>query len=556
MYIVQSSKIKVCTIALLAITILAACTSPKEHRRMEVMLDDYEQRNSSYDTLLTDSVRLLTEFFDRHGSRSQRMRAWYLLGCAHDCAGESPQALDCFYKAVDFADTTSKDCDYKRLSRIHGQIATILLQQHALDDALKEMDSIDKYAFLSKDTFMRVLNVDKKASVYRKKGNLDSAFALHERAYQQFKQYGMEKASSSVAASMVDILLDKGNLKKAKEYIDEYEFKSGFFDSTHTLVHPNKTFYYMKGRYYMALALLDSAAYYFRKEIKESTLTNNLESGYLGLSQYFLQKHMPDSAAKYALLSREMNDSCYNELSTDYYQRMQAAYNYSRMQKKKTIIERENSKMKAALVLASVLLIFALMLSFIVYLIYKKKRQMSQRMVFEWREKYDELMQARNEMAALSKTENEGIQDVILNKKEQLEQLENQISVLQRQKHLMRVSYTEEKLLDASIVRLFKNSVVDRNIMVGADQWHQLRIHVAKYLPTFIKTIENYGPSITETEMRVCILVRLHFPLKDIALLENITLPHLGIMRKRLLKKMFGIDGSAKEFDKKILQMA
>ena len=64
MYIVQSSKIKVCTIALLAITILAACTSPKEHRRMEVMLDDYEQRNSSYDTLLTDSVRLLTEVVD------------------------------------------------------------------------------------------------------------------------------------------------------------------------------------------------------------------------------------------------------------------------------------------------------------------------------------------------------------------------------------------------------------------------------------------------------------------------------------------------------------
>ena len=76
------------------------------------------------------------------------------------------------------------------------------------------------------------------------------------------------------------------------------------------------------------------------------------------------------------------------------------------------------------------------------YLIYKKKREMSQRMEFEWREKYDDLLQARNEMAALSKTENEGIQDVILNKKEQLEQLENQISVLQRQKHLMRVSYT------------------------------------------------------------------------------------------------------------------
>ena len=97
----------------LPLLLLAACVSPSERKHMEAMLTDYEQRNSQYDTLSIDSTRRLADFFSRHGDAHQRMRAYYLLGCAHEMAGESPQALDMFYKSLEQADTTSVAADVR-----------------------------------------------------------------------------------------------------------------------------------------------------------------------------------------------------------------------------------------------------------------------------------------------------------------------------------------------------------------------------------------------------------------------------------------------------------
>ena len=97
----------------LPLLVLAACVSPSERQHMETMLANYEQRNSSYDTLSIDSTRRLADFFSRHGDAHQRMRAYYLLGCAHETAGESPQALDMFYKSLEQADTTSVAADVR-----------------------------------------------------------------------------------------------------------------------------------------------------------------------------------------------------------------------------------------------------------------------------------------------------------------------------------------------------------------------------------------------------------------------------------------------------------
>ena len=241
-----------------------------------------------------------------------------------------------FYKSLEFADTTSKDCDYKKLSRIHGQIATILLRQHALDDALKEMDCIDRYAQKTNDTLMWLVNKEQSGLIYNMKGDKDSAFIVREFASNMFMKYGMTEQFARSVGPSIAYLLEKGNIKKAKQYIDLYESKSGFFDETDHIVLANKNFYDLKGRYYLCVGKTDSAAYYFRKEIKEAGITNNLETAYKGLSLYYKATNLPDSAAKYALLALEMNDSSYNELSTDYYQRMQAAYNYSNAQQKAT----------------------------------------------------------------------------------------------------------------------------------------------------------------------------------------------------------------------------
>ena len=414
------------------------------------------------------------------------MRAYYLLGCAHETAGESPQALDLFYKSLEQADTTASDCDYKRLSRIHGQMAQLLIHQLAFDDALKEIDIVNRYARLANDTLMIITNMEKKCYVLNLTGRRNEEYELREQICDSLSKYGMLKQRAKSVGACIDLLLERKMYDKARRYITEYETKSGFFDSLGNTTLKNKFFYYLKGEYYLQTGKLDSAAYFFRKEIREAGITNNLETGYLGLSHYYQCKNMPDSAAKYALLSREMNDSCYYELFTNYYQRMQASYNYSRAQRKTATLETKNTKLLAFNAITISLLIIILLISYILFIKHKNRQEQAERDILEWREKYAELMQVKNEIVALGNMEKRDLSSIIADKEEQKEQLEKRINELLKQKQLAEAYNIEEALTDAPIVHLFKESISRRDIVIDNEQWHQMKQHVKQCLPTFL----------------------------------------------------------------------
>ena len=61
--------------------------------------------------------------------------------------------------------------------------------------------------------------------------------------------------------------------------------------------------------------------------------------------------------------------------------------------------------------------------------------------------------------------------------------------------------------------------------------------------------------SRTGVDYAICILVRLHFRPADICILLGIDSATLSMKRKRLLKKVYGMDGSAKDFDQRVLKI-
>ena len=132
---------------------------------MLAVLDEADSLNRNYIPFTTDSVlKEATEWFDSHGSANERMRAHYLLGCAYRDMGEAPAALQSYHDAVDCADTTSTDCDYRLLSRVHGQMADLFYWQESSANALQECIMVDKYARLAKDTMMIIANNNKRLS--------------------------------------------------------------------------------------------------------------------------------------------------------------------------------------------------------------------------------------------------------------------------------------------------------------------------------------------------------------------------------------------------------
>ena len=106
------------------ILILLSCSEGKV-AKMRQGLDSINMVNRSGKPFTVADVEPYVQFFDKHGEPNDRLLAYYLLGRAYYDHGEAPMALQCYYDAIEKADTTDKDCDYAQLSRVYGQMAGI-----------------------------------------------------------------------------------------------------------------------------------------------------------------------------------------------------------------------------------------------------------------------------------------------------------------------------------------------------------------------------------------------------------------------------------------------
>ena len=79
----------------------------------------------------------------------------------------------------------------------------------------------------------------------------------------------------------------------------------------------------------------------------------------------------------------------------------------------------------------------------------------------------------------------------------------------------------------------------------------KLIIMMDTIIPSFRIKVNSGGP-LTKLEYVICILVRMHFRPVDISSLLDITAAALSMKRKRMLKKIYDVNGAPKDFDLRI----
>ncbi len=85
------------------------------------------------------------------------------------------------------------------------------------------------------------------------------------------------------------------------------------------------------------------------------------------------------------------------------------------------------------------------------------------------------------------------------------------------------------------------------------EEWQRITTLVTTHHPN-MEEIRNRR-DISPQEYRVCVLLKLGLSVSDIVLAENITNANLTNMRRRLMKKLFGVGGSTKDFDRRLREM-
>ena len=296
-------------------------------------MDDVSRRNLAYEPLTERDDTMMQQvvaYYKEHGTANDRMEAYYLLGSVYRDLHEAPKAMEAFLNGINAADTTRKDCRYDILTRLYAQKGDIFYLQELYEQAIETDRIVQKYAILAKDTLFMV------ASNW---GKLDKCYAFSD--YQaivdecwyileESKKMGMFSYAASRLCTSVLANMELGRVEDAQKLLSIYEQHSGMVNPyNHECSFP--IYYYAKGRVLAATEQLDSAEYFYRKEL-EAQDWNNRQTACRGLRLLFERKGEQDSVCKYATLQCEAVDSDYQAMLSTNLQNLHEMYDYSRLQ--------------------------------------------------------------------------------------------------------------------------------------------------------------------------------------------------------------------------------
>ncbi len=527
---------------------MTACTSPS-HEAMRQRLKYVSDCNRA-DTVFTErwlpTVDSLVSYFDLHGSANDRMMAHYVQGRVYHDMGEAPQALECYQKAAEQADTTSSDCDLYTLTAVYGQMADLFHMQYLPDDEMQALQMAERIAWKDRDTLYALKAYELRIRPYHLNEEKDSMLFIVRRAREKYLTAGYRKEAAQVVYIALNICLDRQNVSEARQWLDIYEHESGNFDEDGNLI-KGGMFYYDKGRYLLQTGQIDSAKFYFEK-----TLAKGLqEAGYKGLLSVYEQKKKPDSIAKYAKLFANANDSNFMHVNQQQVEQVRASYNYRKHVKEAQRLKEANT-LRGWLLCLGILALLVLL--FLLLWVRAKARERKRRL--QELHRINEELQAK--YALLTEDYEQKLEEMKL-QQEQATDSDDSQSLSQKMEALsfairkanikkeeiaMNTAHIQES---AVFRRLQDNPTIARN---DEGIWPEVEAVINEAYPGFTDRLRLLLPKMSGKEWQVSLLLKAQLTHQLIAEIICETQGGESNIRRRLSKKLFPSETpSSSKFD-------
>ncbi len=527
----------------------ACCTTEADRNRMRAELDSINQCNRNDQPFTAADVQPYVDFFDDHGTPNDRLLAHYLLGRAYHEHGEAPMALQCYQDALDCADTLSTDCDYAQLARVYGQMAQIFYEQGLYREQLIHTKHSSEFAWMGKDTLAALMSYAQSCQAYHNLKKQDSLIIVCEHVADLFKRYGYPEYAASTLGYTLNTLISNNELEKARQYMHIYESESGYFDSVGNIESGRVYYYRIKGLYFMGLNKIDSAEFYFRKELRDGKDFNNQHSGALGLSELYQKLHQPDSIAKYSLYAYVMSDSLYAQRTSKEIQRIQAMYDYTRHQE---IAHQEQKKANQRTIIIWIcmgIIIVICLLTFIVIRELTRKRKKAEQ---KYMQSLSVIEQAQNDIVKLQT--NAEINKELISEKEQIIREQETIVKALLQRNTDSQSLADRQLKTTEIYGRFEQLSIVGQKPANAE-WEQMKEKTFKCYPGFKDFMSKHEHHLNEKEFKTCLLIRVGFKPKIVSHMLEVDPSYISNIRSEMLQKLFNLSGNSKSFDKMLKEI-
>ena len=506
---------------------------PQAKRMRHLLLRTQAQRHAGIGFTSDSISNLLVSYYNAHGTPNERMTAHYLKGCSYLELGDEPATLRCFNEAVGTADTSALDCNYAQMGDIYGQIARIYNNHAMPDSALRAYGLAEHYARKANDTINVITIWGNKSNVLIDLGRISEALELREKAAERFKAMGYSKKAARVKGLCIKWYIQQGELDKAKAAMDEYEAISGYSRIKDETKSGWESYFHIKGTYYLETGKLDSANYYFKK-------------------------------------LKLVNDTLFNIQTAQKLQNAQSMYNYMRHQEvaHRKELESKNVQLRLYRGIAFILL-FAAVMSVFVLLLRRRIRRNERQLVVVRREnsrlnvlignnnrKLDELNGLIEEKISIITALNDQLnqQAIDLNsyhkQAETIQQLNERIAHYETEMMNQVTANLMNRLAEEPALMVVFQKLKARKEYLTKSEWTDLYSTAEKYFPALCNIKTN--PKVSVSEYQICVLTKLGLRINDIIYLTQISASNISNMRSRMLSKLFGEEGGAKDFDIRI----
>lgn len=443
-----------------------------------------------------DLVENLISYYKDKGNMHLLLQAYYLAGTTCLEMHDSPQALDFFHKVLNSSD---ENHDFRLRGLTHAQIGNVMLYQGNYIMAVKHYKESYRTDSLDKDTVGMIYDLRDLAYSFSNTNKLDSTLLYGHQSLQLALKLNDNDMIESARSSLAIYFLDsqKKNIDSISKYVLPLLAESN-------LVNKGAAFA-MAMKYYKLRNMPDSVKYYMKK-VK---VYGNIYSRYEAYSEELEMSLKEQPSGNNLLLWRQFskcNDSLNKITKTDAVSRCQSLYDYTMRERENSKLKMENERHRFGMVLQVLLLIIAIML-FCVY--YRKS-------VFKRKEQERQMME---------------MQRLLKNKEKPLYEYED---------ILAKIKETKIYILLLAKTQKCENL---KNI-----EWEEIDNMVNEYFDDFKIKLYRIG-DLSELEYRTCLLLKIRFPLSNIAEAIHRSPSALSMLRKRLYKKLFQKSGKPEELD-------
>lgn len=532
-----------------------------------------QARDKNYIKHTSDSlINVAYDYFIKKEDSHRKSLVLNYEGRVNEDLGEIEKATEFYLRA---ADEVEKTDDYRLGYLINSNLGMIYAYRGLNEEGLSAFQKTHELAKLSQDSSHIAFSLIYLGRIYGKLGQWEQSIASYKQAIDISEKTNDRKSLGAALNELGGIYRATGKYKMALSCIERVKNEQLYNRRTFP------QFSLALGDIYKYVGLYDSASFH----LAQSLVTDNIytkKSAYLFLYQLQKKMHNYEKAIEYNDKYLQYSDSVNQLNRSNIINEIQAKYNHEKLKNEKMTLELEKSQLlkRSLLILFLLLLIIALL----VY-IYQRRLLIKERTIQKDREMLrqyskqlyeNDLTIRRNqerikelsgeisnhtdleesvkeqsvEITSLHKQndnllkENKRLQENINQFVQSLQQKDDELEVYRKlSEENLRLRDREKFLCDQLMKRtaVLKNLRLSPKYIKTQGEWEEITEAINVIYDNYTIRLNEHYPLLTESDIQICILVKLHLNNSTIAVLTGIS-PASVTKRKQRMKERIGGD--------------